>query len=56
MIGMEMGVDRLDQPKIQLLEELDVTIHPLEHRVDDERFSAMAACEQIGIGARSAVE
>ena len=56
VVGVEMGVDRLHQPEIELLQKLDVAVDPFEHRVDDERFSAMAAREKIGVGAGGRVE
>jgi hypothetical protein len=56
MIGMKVGVDRLHQPELELVQELNVAIDPFEHGIDDERLPAMAAREQIGIGAGSLVE
>ena len=39
MIGMEMRIDRLDQPQIELVHELNVTVHFLEDRIDDQGLS-----------------
>ncbi len=51
-----MGVDRLHQPEIELLHQLQIAVDLLEHQVDDERFAAAAAREHVAIGARDAVE
>ena len=53
VVGMEMRVDRLHQPEIELLEQLDIAVDPLQHGIDDERLASMAAGEKIAIGARS---
>jgi hypothetical protein len=56
VIGVEVGVHRLDQAQIQLADELEVAVHLLEHRVDDQRLAAAAAGEQVAVGAGDAVE
>ena len=56
VVGVQMGVDRLDEPEIELLHQLEVAVDLLEHRIDDERFAAAAAGEHVAIGARNAVE
>ena len=56
VIGVEMGVDRLHQPEVEFVQELNVAIDPFEHGIDDERLPAMAAREQIGVGAGGLIE
>src|SRR5271170_2639374 len=56
VVGVQMGVDRLDQPQIELLHQLEIAVDLLEHRIDDERLAAAAAGEDVAIGARDAVE
>ena len=56
VVGMQMRVDRLDQLEIELAHELQVTVDLLQHWIDDQRLAAMAAGEEISIGAGCAVE
>ncbi len=56
MIGVKMGVDRLDQPEVELVDQLDVAVDLLQHRIDDQRLAAAPAGEQVGVGAGDAVE
>ena len=56
VIGMQMGIDRLDQLEVELADELQIAIHPLQHRIDDQRLATVAAGEQIGVGAGRGVE
>ena len=56
MIGVQVRVDRLDQPEVEFPHELQVAVDLLQHRIDDQRLAAMAAGQQIGIGAGRAVE
>ena len=51
VVGVEMGVDGLDEPQVELAQELDVAVDALEHRIDDQRLAAVPACQQIGVGA-----
>src|SRR5882724_954269 len=51
-----MGVDRFDQPEVELVYELYVTLNFLQHRVDNECFAPAPAGEEVGIGARYAIE
>ena len=51
VIGVKMGVDGLDQFQVELLHELEIAVDLLQHRIDDERFAAAAACEHVAIGA-----
>ena len=51
VVGVEMGVDGLDQAQVELAQELDVAVDALEHGIDDQRLAAMPARQQIGVGA-----
>ena len=56
VVGVQMRVDRLDQPEIELADELEVTVDLFQHRIDDQRLAAAPAGEQVGVGAGYAVE
>ena len=56
VIGVQMRVHGFHQPEIELAHELQVALDALEDRIDDQRFSAPPAGEEIGVGARGAVE
>ena len=56
VVGMEMGVDRLDEAEIEFIHELKVTVHLFQNRVDDERLGPLAAGDEIAVGARHTVE
>ena len=56
VVGVQMRVHRLDQLEVKLSYQLQITIDPLQHRVDDQRFAAVTAGEEIGVGSRRAVE
>ncbi len=56
VVGVQMGVDRLDEAQVELAEELDVAVDLLQHGIDDERLGAAAARDQVAVGAGHAVE
>ncbi len=56
VIGVDVGVDGLDQPEIELLHQLEVAVDLLEHRIDDQRLTALPAGEKVAVGAGNAVE
>src|SRR5581483_11218215 len=56
VVGMQMGVDRLDQLEVQLLQQLAIAVRLLQHGIEDQRLAAGTAREQVGIGAGNAVE
>ena len=56
MVGMEVGVDRLDEAEIEFVHELDVAVHLLQNRIDDQRLRTLAAGDEIAVGARNAVK
>ena len=56
VVGVQVRVDRLDEAQVELVQELDVALDLLEDGIDDERFAAAPAREQVAVGARDAVE
>src|SRR5215813_14074534 len=51
-----MRIYRLDQLQIELADELQIAVNLLQHRINDQRFAAMPAGQEISVGARNAVE
>ena len=51
VVGVQVSIDRLDQPQIEFTDELQVAIYLFQHRIDDQRLAATTAGEQVGIGA-----
>ena len=43
VVGMDMGVEGLDQLQIEFADELKITVDAVQHRVDDQRFAANPA-------------
>ena len=56
VVGMQMGVDRLDQPEIEFAQQLAIAVDLLQHGIEDQRLAAGAAGQQIAVGAGNAVE
>ena len=56
MIRMGMGIDHLDQFKVQLLQNTYVLVDMLQYGVDDHGFAAQAARDEIGVGAGLSIE
>ena len=56
VVGVQMGIDSLDQPEIQFAQQLAVAIDFLQHRIEDQRLAAGAAGQEIAVGSRNAVE
>ena len=56
MVGVQMGVDGLDQLEVELADELQIAVDPLQHRIDDQRLAAVPAGDEIGVGAGGRVE
>jgi hypothetical protein len=56
VVGMQMGVDRLDQLEIELAQQLAVAIDLLQHGVENQGLAAGAAGQQITVGSGDAVE
>ena len=40
VVGVQMGVDRLDQLEVEFADQLQIAIDLLQHRVDDQRLAA----------------
>jgi len=51
VICVQVSIDRFDQFQVEFLHQMQITIDLLQHGIDDQRFPACPACEQIGIGA-----
>ena len=49
VIGVQMGIDRLDQLEIEFAHQLQIAIDLLQHRIDDQRLAARPAGEEISI-------
>src|SRR5580692_4360517 len=56
MVGVQMRIDGLDQFEIQFTQQLAVAVDLLQHRIEDQRFAAGAAGQDITVGSRYAVE
>jgi hypothetical protein len=56
MIGMQMGVDGLDQLEVEFAQQLAIAVSFFQHGIEDQRLAAMPAGEQITVGAGNAVE
>ena len=56
MIGVEMGVHRLHQAQLKLVQELRVALNAVQHGIDDQRLAPGVARQQVGIGAGNRIE
>ena len=56
VVGVHVGVDRLDQLEVKLLDQAEIAVDLLEHRIDDHGLAAAAAGQEVGVGAGYAVE
>jgi hypothetical protein len=56
VIGVNMRVHRLDEFEIEFFDKLEVPIHAVEDRVDDERLSPTSAGQQVSVRARFGME
>jgi hypothetical protein len=56
VVGVHVGVDRLDQLEVELFDERQIAVDLLQHGIEDQRLAAAAAGEQIGICAGHLVE
>ncbi len=50
MVGVQMGIDGLDQLEIEFTQQLAVAVDLLEHGVEDQCLAAVAAGQQIAVG------
>jgi hypothetical protein len=51
VIGVQMRIHRLHQIEIEFSQQMQVAIHFLQYRIDDERVPAAAAGQEVGVGA-----
>src|SRR6201999_3239380 len=56
MIGVQVGINGLDQPEVELVHELEVAIHLLQHGINDQRLASAPAGQEVRIGSRDAIE
>ena len=56
VIGVNMGVDGLDQLEVEFIKQFQVALHLFQHGVDYQRLSTLPAGKQIGIAERGTVE
>ena len=56
VVGMQMGIHRFHQLQVEFADQLQVAVHLLQHRVDDQRFPAAAGGQQVGVGAGGGIE
>ena len=50
MVGVNMGVDGLDQLQIQFIQQSNVMIHLFQNGINDKRLAAGPTGDQVGIG------
>lgn len=55
MIGMAMGIDGIQQIQAQFLNQCQITVKLLEHRVDDHRTLAGCVSQYVGVRRRGVV-
>ena len=51
MISVQMRIDGFDEPHVELLQKLEVTLDLFQHRIDDQRLAAASAGKHIRVGA-----
>ena len=56
VVSMDMGIHGLNELQIEFLEKLQIAINLLQHRINDQGFTAAAARKEIGVGARFTIE
>jgi hypothetical protein len=56
MVGVKISVHSLDQFEVELADQLQVAVDPLQHRIDDQRLAAVPAGDEIGVGTRRSIE
>ena len=56
VVGMQMRVDRLDQPEVEFLHQLEIAVDLVEHRIDDQRLASVSARQDVTVGARNGFE
>ena len=56
VVGVQMGIDRLDQLQIELAQQLAVAIDLLQYGIEDQRLAARSAGQQVTVGSGYAVK
>ena len=56
MVRMEMRIDCFDEPKVEFVQELDITTDLLQHGIDDQCFAAAPAGKKVAVRARARIE
>jgi hypothetical protein len=56
VVGVDVGLERLRELELQLLEELDVPLELLPHGVDQQRLARHLVRQEVGVGGRRGVE
>ena len=56
MVGMQVSVDGLDQFEIKLAQQLAVAVDLLQHGIENQRFAAGAAGQDVAVGSGYAIE
>ena len=56
VVGMQMGIDGLDQLEVEFAQQLAVALDLLQHGIEDQRLAAGAAGEHIAVGSGNAVK
>jgi hypothetical protein len=56
VIRVHVGVEHVGEREIQLLEELQVAVHQLADRIDEDRTASAFVRQEIGVSAGLTVE
>jgi len=56
VVGVQMGIDRLDQLEVELAHKLQIAVDAFQHRIDDQRLAAVPAGQQVAVGAGGSVK
>ena len=50
VVGMQMGVDRLDEFQIEFAQQLAIAVDLFQHGIEDQRLASPAAGQQVAVG------
>ena len=56
MIGVNVGVDRLDEAQVEFAQQAQIVVQLFNHGIDNQRLAASAAGQKIRVGAGCGVE
>ena len=56
VIGVDMGVERVDQPQPELGDGREIAWPGGQHRIDQDRLTGLLAAKQISVGAGNRLE